>query len=192
MKRATKCFSPWLRTMRWIISRSPLVYLAVFGVLKIVPFAAQSTNSSSSSLSSSAYLECNVSLSLIGDGHCDDSSNTVECGYDGGDCCYCTCDDGGISIQCGIDGYDCQDPSADCAVDACEGEPAFIGDGDCDNRNNNPECDYDAGDCCQCTCVDEHYECGVNGYDCKDPTVTDECRSSWGGELVHHAFEATI
>ena len=49
-------------------------------------------------------LGCNVTQ-WVGDGYCDDVSNTIECNYDGGDCCldntntvYCTdclCFDGG-------------------------------------------------------------------------------------------------
>lgn len=62
--------------MKWMTSRSPLGCLAVFGVLKIAPFAAESTNTSSFSLSS-AYPECNFGLSLIAEGQCDDVSNTV-------------------------------------------------------------------------------------------------------------------
>ena len=31
-------------------------------------------------------LGCNVTQ-WVGDGYCDDVSNTIECNYDGGDCC---------------------------------------------------------------------------------------------------------
>lgn len=58
----------------------------------------------------------------------------------------------------------------------CTGIVAYISDGDCDRSNNNVGCEYDGGDCCSCTCVDSnHYTCGVRGYDCQDPTVSDEC-----------------
>ena len=49
-------------------------------------------------------LECN-NPNWIGDGYCDDVTNTMECNYDGGDCCLdpvniqycseCQCLDGG-------------------------------------------------------------------------------------------------
>ena len=36
--------------------------------------------------------------------------------------------------------------------------------------------DYDGGDCCPCTCVDgTYYSCGVNGYNCLDPSVSSGC-----------------
>ena len=45
--------------------------------------------------------------------------------------------------------------------------------------NNTPECNYDGGDCCECTCeISEHYEddSGYNGcreFACIDPDA--EC-----------------
>ncbi|CAN0490829.1 unnamed protein product, partial [Ectocarpus sp. 12 AP-2014] len=47
----------------------------------------------------------------------------------------------------------------------------FVSDGWCDLENNNAECDWDGGDCCQCTCLDSRYECGVNGFSCLDPSA---------------------
>ena len=47
-----------------------------------------------------------------------------------------------------------------------EGLPDFIGDGYCDDSNNNPECYFDAGDCCfnvdtkyctECNCLASMY-----------------------------------
>ncbi|EGB06349.1 hypothetical protein AURANDRAFT_65750 [Aureococcus anophagefferens] len=55
----------------------------------------------------------------VGDGYCDaygGGYNTEACGWDGGDCCFCTCDDGGSSYACGP--YDCRDP--DEAEPSCE------------------------------------------------------------------------
>jgi hypothetical protein len=43
---------------------------------------------------------------------------------------------------------------------------SYIGDGWCDLENNNNCCDYDGGDCCPDTCIDDIYECGVAGYRC--------------------------
>ena len=55
----------------------------------------------------------------------------------------------------------------------CDGYLSFISDGDCDGPNNNVECGWDGGDCCQCTCQSTAiYECSVySGYDCKDPSA---------------------
>lgn len=44
--------------------------------------------------------------------------------------------------------------------------------GECDYGNNSAECGYDSGDCCPCTCQStEHTECGLNGYECRDPSA---------------------
>ena len=43
---------------------------------------------------------------MIGDGSCDAELNNAACGYDGGDCCYCTCS-GSPCFD-----FDCLDPTA--------------------------------------------------------------------------------
>ena len=49
-----------------------------------------------------------------------------------------------------------------------------MGDGFCDNILNNEDCEYDGGDCCECTCVDGPiYTCGFYGLRCEDPTCLD-------------------
>ena len=50
---------------------------------------------------------------------------------------------------------------------------SWIGDGWCDNDDyNTPECNYDMGDCCQSTCNPViHADCGVAGYQCKNPSA---------------------
>ena len=49
-----------------------------------------------------------------------------------------------------------------------------MGDGYCDDILNNQDCEYDGGDCCECTCVDGLiYTCGLNGLRCEDPTCLD-------------------
>ena len=49
-----------------------------------------------------------------------------------------------------------------------------MGDGYCDDILNNKECEYDGGDCCECTCVDGPiYPCGFNWLQCEDPTCLD-------------------
>lgn len=65
----------------------------------------------------------------------------------------------------------------------CEGSADFIGDGLCDDSNNNVECDFDGGDCCTCTCTDgEVFVCGDAGYDCQDPAaLCGECPNNDSG-----------
>ena len=66
----------------------------------------------------------------------------------------------------------------------CEGDPNWIGDGYCDDINNNEVCDFDGGDCCgsnvftayctECMCCDSvgciasvcysNEDCSGNGY----------------------------
>ena len=48
----------------------------------------------------------------------------------------------------------------------------FIGDGNCDGINNTPDCGYDGGDCCICTCIDS-MACTFN-FNCLDPDARDE------------------
>lgn len=86
--------------------------------------------------------------------------------YDGGDCCECTCTDG-EAFACGqYNQFACIDPEAPCVNDDdftvdmmenCEW-PIGIGNGHCNDGNNNPECskfDYVWEKCrllhCPCT-----------------------------------------
>jgi len=79
---------------------------------------------------------------------------------------------------------ECYSDSCDldeCCLGVCGqngGVDSWITDAICDDVNNNEICDYDGGDCCECTCTDiihtsESYEstytteCGY--FDCKDP-----------------------
>ena len=57
---------------------------------------------------------------------------------------------------------------------AAEGNGAWMGDGDCDPHNLISECDWDGGDCCRCTCSDETFVCGTDGYFCVDPDVLND------------------
>lgn len=143
-----------------------------------------------------SYPDCDGSLTFIGDGDCDTGNNNAQCGYDGGDCCECTCTPG-ESFFC--ENFDCVDPDAPCLSDGtttedvatesptpsptkpivpgypdCTSNAESVGDGYCDSASNIPECGYDAGDCCPCTCVpSEDWSCGVDDdftdFDCKDP-----------------------
>lgn len=118
----------------------------------------------------------------IGDGWCDNGNNLPACGWDGGDCCgdnvkikYCKKDEA-------VDESDrciCKDPAAyDYIKTHCTKTCTMkrhIGDGYCDDENNNCACGYDGGDCCaaskpnkkkfkpnkaectECLCVDPEY-----------------------------------
>ncbi|CAM9566132.1 unnamed protein product, partial [Ectocarpus sp. 4 AP-2014] len=127
----------------------------------------------------------------IGDGYCEQQNNNAECGYDGGDCCECTCqnpwgdDDDWICSPSGS-GFACIDPAASCVdddditadmVENCD--TSDLGDGYCDQDNNNEICGYDGGDCCECTCVnpwgdDDDWRCssGGSGFACIDPAAS--------------------
>ena len=41
----------------------------------------------------------------------------------------------------------CIDPDNQSETAVCA-QPAYKGDGNCDDKNNNEACDYDGGDCC--------------------------------------------
>lgn len=119
----------------------------------------------------------------IGDGWCDNGNNFPACGWDGGDCCgdnvkikYCKDDEAfDVSDRC-----KCKDPAAyDYIKTHCTKtcpKKRHIGDGYCDDENNNCACGYDGGDCCdgdnkgkitkfkpnkafctECSCVDPEY-----------------------------------
>ena len=57
---------------------------------------------------------------------------------------------------------------------AADGNGAWMGDGACDVQNLIPECDWDGGDCCRCTCSNETFVCGTDGFFCVDPDVLDD------------------
>merc|ERR1712216_331517 len=81
----------------------------------------------------------------VGDGFCDDGNNVCGCDWDQGDCCG----DSGKNKQ-----FDycsdclCLDPDATTECSGSCGSAAYIGDGYCDDSNNNCGCDWDQGDCC--------------------------------------------
>ena len=63
---------------------------------------------------------------------------------------------------------------------------SWIGDGWCDNDDyNTPECNYDMGDCCKSTCNPViHADCGVAGYQCKNPSAKENklpTSDGWSG-----------
>ena len=105
----------------------------------------------------------------IGDAHCDDINNNVECNFDGGDCCganvntdycsVCLCLEGGG----GESGGTTTSPITTSISGACN--QGWIGDDYCDDINNNIDCNFDGGDCCganvntdycdECLCIEE-------------------------------------
>mmetsp|Transcript_15025 Transcript_15025/g.29711 ORF Transcript_15025/g.29711 Transcript_15025/m.29711 type:complete len:1992 (-) Transcript_15025:64-6039(-) len=126
---------------------------------------------------------CLPEPAYLGDGACDPDTpyNTPECNFDNGDCCKETCDLES-NYACsenaqgyGPFGYYCLDPDhSKIDPEVCNVvDRTRIGDGRCDPENNIPECDYDAGDCCEETCDPRYayFECGDENfpYDCKNP-----------------------
>ena len=50
----------------------------------------------------------------------------------------------------------------------------YVGDGYCDgnplDNYNSLSCMFDRGDCCPGTCISKKYQCGINGYNCINPS----------------------
>lgn len=58
------------------------------------------------------------------------------------------------------------------AYPGCEGAMDYIGDALCDPENNNAECEFDGGDCCEYTCKNgAYFACGDSGYNCQDSSA---------------------
>merc|ERR1711934_469734 len=104
-----------------------------------------------------------------GDGNCDDANNNCGCDFDGGDCCAKTVKGGKVNVAY-CKACICKDPKGG-AVKGCTAKctvPQYIGDGNCDDENNNCACGYDKGDCCgpkvnksyckECKCKDPKYK----------------------------------
>ena len=120
----------------------------------------------------------------IGDGYCDDHLNIHDCTYDGGDCCgtavqtmYCS------DCECLDVNYFWPTTASPTTESPCQ--DSWIGDGHCDDDNNNAVCNYDGGDCCGDN-VNMNY-CSV--CQCLDPwyvQITDApattCQDSWQGD----------
>ena len=112
---------------------------------------------------------------MVGDGYCHDEANNLECGFDGGDCCYsCT-----SKLKC----KDCICLTGNIWQDKND---LFIGNGYCNDEYNNDACNFDGGDCCKNVnslvgdgfCNDEtNFEaCNYDGDDCcKLPVNIDLC-----------------
>lgn len=85
-----------------------------------------------------AYPECQVEFFFewgwIGDGYCDGYSyNTVECGYDGGDCAEAN--------------EKLRQSYPDCILEDGSFDPESFADGRCDGEFNVEGCGWDGGDC---------------------------------------------
>merc|ERR1712222_139418 len=106
-----------------------------------------------------------------GDGRCDDENNNCACGWDQGDCCGSSGDKYQFSYckKC-----QCKDPKVKkkggCPGKKNCGAAAYVGDGRCDDNNNNCGCGWDKGDCCgttgdsrqflycsKCQCIDPSF-----------------------------------
>lgn len=77
------------------------------------------------------------------------------------------------------------------------GLPGSIGDGFCDNINNNADCKFDGGDCCQSTCTANAqisttpypFECGsLTQYVCIDPSASDSIVDSGESDIGSTCF----
>lgn len=139
------------------------------------------------------FSNCTGDIIYIGDGKCDSDLNNANCGYDAGDCCECTCTDGSY-YSCDDNDFLCLDPTSGC-VDSivteyasCAGDLAEFANGNCQDFNNNEDCGYDGGDCCQCTCVDGPvFACsGDNSFDCVDPNANSSLYNC--GNPPHHVL----
>ena len=114
----------------------------------------------------------------IADGICDEVTNSLECEWDGGDCCRCTCVE--TEDYFCPEEFNCLDPDAptDCETESslgsdnsgCQDPESNVSDGQCNEETNTAVCDWDGGDCCECTCTNSTFSCGEAGYSCLDPT----------------------
>ena len=123
------------------------------------------------------YENCTGDADMAADGWCDAFNNNESCSYDGGDCCPCSCVDG-LTYECGSNEYFCKDeggcldPAVMLQFPNCKGDMSYMADGTCTINNNSPECGYDGGDCCMCTCIDGSF-CSFH-FSCTDPDAGNE------------------
>ena len=93
---------------------------------------------------------------MVGNGLCNDESNTAACNFDGGDCC------GSCAIA-----VDCTECLCLGSGDSNNEVPTANGNGVCNDETNNAECDYDGGDCCLSPASVEHCSectCSISGF----------------------------
>ena len=125
-------------------------------------------------------------LSKVGDGLCYELNNNPKCFNDGGDCCEGDifgwgsvptdyCDKDLNNAACLYDKGGCCGRDND--GNGNDGDPHLMSDGVCQEYNNNPECQYDGGDCLECLnpnsigdghCNRENlnHQCHFDGWDC--------------------------
>lgn len=60
---------------------------------------------------------------------------------------------------------------------SCEENTSSIADGVCDISVNTAGCNFDGGDCCECTCYVDGAPCNPTGaaFDCRDPDAPTDC-----------------
>merc|ERR1712178_169168 len=128
-----------------------------------------------------------------GDGICDDENNNAGCNWDNGDCCGLNGNPKQRDL-CKV--CKCLDCTYKAEKDECSGNVikkscgnTYIGDGICDDINNNAGCNWDNGDCCgnkkiykapfctECKCKD----CKAKVKKC--PKDTGKCwKPNWKGD----------
>lgn len=89
------------------------------------------------------------SSSYKGDGFCDDNNNNAGCNWDGGDCCGSSGKGNQYKFCKNCKCRDCTKIKKTCPKKGKCGSPKFVGDGYCDDNNNNCACNWDKGDCCK-------------------------------------------
>ena len=105
----------------------------------------------------------------------------------------------------------CRDPDSNSTVDDCDVSfPEYLGDNWCDihGKYNTAQCNWDGGDCCHLSCLDnnEHIEdvvldevCNTTRYKCLDPqfacigewTQWGNCDATCGGGQKERTFAVT-
>ena len=141
-------------------------------------------NETTTQLPSNDFTECfygDYILDHFDNGICNDVLNTPKCLFDGGDCCDGNTNDNSTCLTCF-----CFEESSTFGKkylfypfflspkmwqqykivwkyqnvsDSCTGFPDFVGDGFCDDQNNNYFCFFDGGDCCFNVTTDFCSEC---------------------------------
>ena len=120
---------------------------------------------------------------MIGDGFCNDETNNVDCGFDGGDCCG-SCVVTKLCTECA-----CLNNATGNGV-----LNPLVGDGFCHDELNTINCDFDSGDCCgscvvtescsECACLDKNNDDVMNvlvgNNICNDETNNANCNFDGG------------
>ena len=122
---------------------------------------------------------------MVGDGFCNDETNSDICNYDGGDCC--------LNMN---NTNNCSDCTCHFEEFCATGFHPSIGDGFCNDDTNIDKCGYDGGDCClsdintdhcsDCTCFGQEIcasgliPSSVGDGFCNDATNNEECNYDGG------------